>query len=147
MACERKNFRECCYNSGQSVRRRSNQDRTVASGFVRRIGFGRRNMFGSQETTAVSGNLSGKVVEIDDSGNLITDILGARLIDVPRDASLRVVVDEHETFGLFPVDHSQPAMTLVAVVAADGPLKIVLVGDSASAMLGVRANAPVEMHW
>ena len=99
------------------------------------------------ETTTVSGTLSGKVVQIDDLGNLVTDIPGTSLAAAPRGASLRVVVDEHETFGLFPTDHSQPAMTLVATVDEQGPLKIVLVGDSASAMLGVRAGAPVEVYW
>ena len=76
---------------------------------------------------SVSGNLTGKVVEIDDAGNLVTDILGSSLSGAPRDASLRIVVDEHETFGLFPADHSQPAMTLVATLADGGPLVIVLV--------------------
>lgn len=99
------------------------------------------------ETTTVSGTLSGKVVHIDDSGNLVTDIPGASLSGAPRDASLRVVVDEHETYGLYPTNHSQPAMTLVATVDEQGPLTIVLVDDSASAMLGVRVGAAVEVHW
>ena len=86
-------------------------------------------------------------MQIDDSGNLVTDILGTSLTGAPRDAALRVVVDEHETYGLFPADHSQPAMTLVATIEEQGPLTIVLVGDSASAMLGVRAGAAVEVHW
>lgn len=101
----------------------------------------------SHETTTVSGTVSGKVVNIDDTGNLVTDIPSASLEGAPRDASLRVVVDEHETYGLFPEDHSQPAMTLVAIVQAEQPLRIVLVGDSASDMLGVRAGANVEVHW
>ncbi len=95
----------------------------------------------------MSGNLSGKVVQIDDTGNLVTDILGTSLVDAPRDGSLRVVVDEHETFGLFPTDHSQPAMTLVAMVDNQGPLTIAIVGESASAMLGVRTGAPVQVNW
>lgn len=99
------------------------------------------------ETTTVSQTLSGKVVEIDESGSLITDIPAKSLDGAPRDASLRVVVDEHETYGLYPLDHSQPSMTLVAVAQKDGPLKIVLVDDSASAMLGVRVGADVEVHW
>jgi S-adenosylmethionine hydrolase len=95
----------------------------------------------------VSGTLNGNVVDIDDAGNLVTDILGTSLVDVPRDASVRIVVDEHETFGLYPVDHSQPSLTLVAILQDSKPLKIILVGDSASDMLGVKRGAPVEVHW
>ena len=95
----------------------------------------------------MSGILSGKVVKIDDTGNLVTDIPSTSLAGAPRDASLRVVVDEHETFGLFPADHTQPAMTLIAIANAEDPLRIVLVGDSASEMLGVRAGALVQVQW
>ncbi|QDV27918.1 SAM hydroxide adenosyltransferase [Aureliella helgolandensis] len=95
----------------------------------------------------MSGTLSGKVVEIDETGNLVTDIPGDQLSGAPRDATLRVVVDEHETYGLYPADHSQPAMTLVAILDAGEPLKVVLVGDSASAMLGVQVGALVEVYW
>lgn len=97
--------------------------------------------------STVSGTLSGKVIEIDDSGNLITDIHVESLAGAPRDSSVRVVVDEHETYGLYPPNHSQPSMTLVAILNESGPLKIVLVDDSASAMLGVRVGASVEVQW
>lgn len=95
----------------------------------------------------MSGTLSGKVVDVDASGDLITDISAATLEGKPQDAALRIVVDEHETYGVYPVDHSQPAMTLVAVLQGEDPLKITLVGDSASAMLGVQVGASVELHW
>lgn len=95
----------------------------------------------------MSQTLTGKVVEVDESGSLITDIPVESLAGAPQDASLRVVVDEHETYGLYPVNHSQPPMTLVAILQEQGPLKIVLTEDSASAMLGVRVGALVEVHW
>lgn len=95
----------------------------------------------------VSQTLTGKVVEVDATGNLVTDIPSERLRGAPSDASLRVVVDEHETFGLYPAEHSQPPMTLVAIAEGNKPLTIVLVDDSASAMLGVRVGAMVEVHW
>lgn len=95
----------------------------------------------------MSGTISGKVVEVSSEGDLITDIQGDNLSDAPRDSTLRIVVDEHETFGLHPVEHSQPAMTLVAILPSEGPIKIALVGDSASAMLGVQVGAPVEVSW
>lgn len=99
------------------------------------------------EMNTVPGTLSGKVVEVDEAGNLITDIPVQSLENAPQDASLRIVVDEHETYGLYPVDHSQPSMTLVAIKQENGPLKIVLVDDSASAMLGVQVGAAVGVHW
>lgn len=94
----------------------------------------------------MAGKLLGKVVDIDASGSLVTDIPPGDLDGAPRDASLRTVVDEHETFGLYPADHSQPEMTLVAVLD-DDQLKITIVGESASAMLGVQIGAPVEVSW
>ena len=56
--------------------------------------------------------LTGKVVEIDVEGNLTTDVSAKDLAGAPHDSSLRIVVDEHETFGLYPLEHNQPAMTL-----------------------------------
>ncbi len=95
----------------------------------------------------VAAKLTGKVVEIDTAGNLVTDVSVEKLSGAPHDSSLRIVVDEHETFGLFPLAHNQPAMTLVAVADNIGSVKIILVEDSASAMLGIRVGAPVEVHW
>ncbi len=95
----------------------------------------------------MSGKLTGKVVEIDETGNLITDVPRDQLSGAPRDAALRIVVDEHETFGLYSADHQQPPMTLIAILDEQGPLRIVLTEDSASAMLGVRVGAAVEISW
>ncbi len=95
----------------------------------------------------MAGKLSGKVVEIGATGDLITDIASSDLAGAPRDASLRVMVDEHETFGLYSEDHEQPEMTLIAIVIDGGNLKISLVGDSVSAMLGVPVGAKVEVSW
>ena len=94
------------------------------------------------------GSIKGKVTEVDSSGSLITDIQSGLLSGAPRDASVRIMVDEHETFGIFGQDHGQPDMTLIAIlIEPAGPLRIELVNDSASAMLGVRAGAPVEVSW
>jgi S-adenosylmethionine hydrolase len=95
----------------------------------------------------VAAKLTGKVVDIDTSGNLVTDVPAEKLTGAPHDSSLRIVVDEHETFGLFPLEHNQPAMTLVAIADKSGAVKIILVEDSASAMLGIRVGASVEVHW
>ena len=95
----------------------------------------------------VVAKLTGKVVEIDVEGNLTTDVSAKDLAGAPHDSSLRIVVDEHETFGLYPLEHNQPAMTLVAIADKIGSVKIILVNDSASAMLGIQVGAPVEVHW
>ena len=100
--------------------------------------------------TIVPGSIKGTVVEVDNRGSLITDITQGQLAATPRDTSVRITVDEHETFGLFGPGHDQPSMTLVAVMEGDSDdarLKIELVDDSASAMLGVRPGAPVEILW
>lgn len=96
----------------------------------------------------MTNSIKGKVIEVDKGGALITDIASSKLESTPRDISVRIIVDEHETFGLFVEPHDQPSMTLVAIVSeGEGPLRIELVDDSASAMLGVRAGAPVEVLW
>jgi S-adenosylmethionine hydrolase len=95
----------------------------------------------------VSRTIKGKVVEVDSVGNLVTDIGAEQLTTVPRDETVRIIVDEHETIGIFPVEHGQPSMTLVAILSNSGPLRIELIDDSATAMLGVRVGAPVEVVW
>ena len=96
----------------------------------------------------MSKTISGSVIEVTSEGDLITDISVDNLNSVPRDESLKVIVDEeHETFGLFPLDHQQPPMTLIAIVGSDNSLRLHLVGDSATMMLGVRQGAPVVLKW
>jgi hypothetical protein len=92
--------------------------------------------------------IDGKVVEITTDGDLLTDIAVSRLATAPRDESVRIIVDEeHETFGLFGDDHQQPAMTLIALLPEQGALRLHLVSDSASMMLGVRVGAAVRVLW
>jgi len=96
----------------------------------------------------MSKSISGSVIEVTSNGDLVTDITTDKLKLVPRDESLKVIVDdEHETFGLFAADHQQPAMTLIAIADSDSSLRLHLVGDSATLMLGVRQGAPVLLKW
>jgi hypothetical protein len=96
----------------------------------------------------VSGRIRGKIVEVTVDGDLVTDLLSEQLSGVDRGAATKVTVDdEHETFGLFGSDHGQPPMTLVAILDPSGSLRLHLVTDSASMMLGVRVGAPVEVSW
>lgn len=93
------------------------------------------------------GTIAGKVVAISDDGDLITDIRIAQLGDAPRDERVTIRCDEHETCGIFPLDHDQPPFTLLAVENAEGVLQLVIVEDSAKIMLGVKEGAAVEVVW
>lgn len=96
----------------------------------------------------MSRRIQGKVVEVGANGDLITDIAPKDWRDIPRSSETRVKVDqEHETVGIFGNDHGQPSMTLIAIADGEGPLKLHLVDDSASIMLGVRSGASVEVCW
>lgn len=96
----------------------------------------------------VSGKILGKVTEITPDGDLLTDVSFDQLANVSRAAETRIVVDdEFETFGIFGPEHGQPAMTLIAILEEGKPLRMHLVSDSASIMLGVRQGAPVEIKW
>ena len=91
--------------------------------------------------------LKGSVRSIDSFGNLITDIADSALAAAPRDESVRVVCDEHETLGIFQSYTDQPEMTLMALVGSSGCLELAIVGDSAAAMLGIQVGAVVEVVW
>ena len=100
----------------------------------------------------MTGRVQGKVVSIDSSGDLITDITSSQLTglptgDVRKTDAVRVIVDEHETIGVFDEQHEQPAMTLIAILGSNNILRLHLVSDSAAAMLGVRVATPVEVAW
>lgn len=93
------------------------------------------------------GMIEGKVESIDAAGNLVTDIAVERLRGVPTDERLTILCDEHETRGLFSPGHSEPEMTLLALLATSGKLEITIVGDSASLMLGIRPGEKVVVKW
>lgn len=91
--------------------------------------------------------IQGRVTAIDSFGNLVTDINADMLADAPRDESVRIECDEHETLGIFRAYAEQPPMTLVALVGSSGYLELAIVGDSAAAMLGIRQGTPVTVSW
>jgi S-adenosylmethionine hydrolase len=95
----------------------------------------------------VAGKIEGTVVAISEAGNLITDISAEQLADVPRNDSVSVSCDEHETIGIFPAEHQEPPMTLLALVGGSGKLELEIVGDSAKIMLGVRVGEKVVVKW
>jgi hypothetical protein len=92
-------------------------------------------------------SIEGRVVEISESGDAITDVEAGRLADVPTDERVTVACEGHVTTCLFPADHQQPAMTFLAVLGDDGFLKLQLVGDNVSAFLGIRPGSQVTVRW
>jgi len=99
------------------------------------------------EVTSVGKQISGKVIEIDSFGNLVTNIPRDSLTGVPTDESVRITCDEHQTQGIFFTYADQPEMTLIAVIGSNEHLELAIVGDSAAAMLGIRVDTPVTVEW
>jgi len=92
-------------------------------------------------------SIEGKVVSINEGGNLVTDIPCAALVEAPRDSSVTIRCDEHETVGLFSDGHSEPEMSFLALFGDSGFLELTIVGDSAKIMLGVRVGERVSVQW
>jgi len=95
----------------------------------------------------VANCITGEIVEVDSQGNLVTNITREMLVDAPSDERVTVRCDDHETRNIFPAEHDQPPMTLIALVNADNRLQITIVDDSAIIMLGVAVGTPVEVTW
>ena len=99
------------------------------------------------EARVTANKIEGTVQSIDSFGNLITDISGDSLADVPRGEGTAIVCDDHETHGIFQAYADQPEMTLIALVGSSGKLELAIVGDSAAIMLGVTVGTPVKVTW
>ena len=95
----------------------------------------------------MAGKIVGAVVSFTEAGNLVTDITAEQLANVPRDQSVTIVCDEHETSGIFGPGHDQPTMTYIALLGDGGHLELAIVGDSAKAMLGAPRGTPVVVKW
>ncbi len=99
------------------------------------------------EAQQVPNRIEGEVVEVDSFGNLITNITRAMLDGLPGGDSVIITCEEHETQGIFATFSDQPPMTLMAHVGSTGRLELAIVDENASAMLGVKAGAPVRVSW
>jgi S-adenosylmethionine hydrolase len=96
----------------------------------------------------VAQKIQGTVVEVNEAGDLITDIAYDKWGGLKRSPETKIIVDdEHETFGLYEPAHDQLPMTLIAIAELNKPLRLHLVSDSASMMLGVKSGAKVEIVW
>lgn len=95
----------------------------------------------------MSNQIEGLVASIGDNGDLITNISVEQVVNVPKDDSVRIKFDGHETMGIYPTDHEQPEATMVASLGSSGFLKIEIVGTNLSAMLGIKSGTPVVIDW
>ncbi len=95
----------------------------------------------------MSGKVTGKITGYTPSGDLITTIATTQLDSAPRNQTTSIRCDEHETVGLFTADHKEPDFTFLALLAEDGFLHLIIVGESAKAMLGLRAGETVTVSW
>jgi S-adenosylmethionine hydrolase len=93
------------------------------------------------------GRVEGKITSVTETGNLVTDITADKLLSAPRGEQTVIRCDEHETCGLFPPDHNQPAFTFLAILNTAGQLELTIVADSARDMLGLRPGMEVVVQW
>ena len=94
----------------------------------------------------MSGKIEGTIANVTEAGDLLSDITAQQLADVPRDERVAVFCGGHQTIGIYPADHAEPAMTFLAVLGDDG-LRLTIVGDSARAMLGLNPGEQVVVEW
>ena len=66
----------------------------------------------------MANRIEGEIVSIDSFGNLVTNITREMLSDVPKDESVTVRCDEHETQNIFDTYADQPPMTLIALIGS-----------------------------
>lgn len=100
-----------------------------------------------REAVILPGKIQGAVLSVDSFGNLITDITEAMLAEAPRNESVRIICDEHETQGIFRAYSDQPEFTFLALIGSNGHLELAIVNDSAAGMLGIRPGAAVTVAW
>ena len=91
--------------------------------------------------------IKGKIAQIGESGNLVTDISLDQVSGIPHDESVTVKFGDHETIGLFPATHDQPPATMVASLGKSGFVEIEIVGISLAEMLGIKVEVPVAIRW
>jgi S-adenosylmethionine hydrolase len=95
----------------------------------------------------VPGKVEGVVAAVSSAGDLITDITADQLRGAPKDMSVTVTCDEHETNGIFAPGHNEPEATFLAMIGDGDRLTLTIVGDSARAMLGINVGERVVVRW
>lgn len=90
--------------------------------------------------------LTGKIINIDRFGNLITDISLAILRQIPT-AELVVRIEQREVAGISQTYGQRPSGTLVALVGSKGQLELAVVNGNAAAETGALIADAVVVSW
>lgn len=104
-------------------------------------------MLETEEREAVPNELVGKIIRVNERGDLFSDIPNAAVESLIGKEDVRVELGEHFTLGIFRADHSQPESTLLAIIGADGFVELGIVGMNAHEMLGLRIGETVRIVW
>jgi S-adenosylmethionine hydrolase len=99
------------------------------------------------EARKVARSIDGEIIEVDSFGNLVTNITRELLEGVPRDESVTVTCNDHQTHGIFQTYADQPPLTFIALVGSGDRLELAIVDDNAATMLGVSVGASVRVFW
>lgn len=91
--------------------------------------------------------IEGVVIEIDNFGNLITNINAEMLSGRLTDRRVRVVCGRHETWGVYRTYAERPGGALIALVGSSNRLELALVGDNAARRLGISPGEPIILIW
>ena len=59
--------------------------------------------------------IEGQVASINDAGDLVTDISCQRIQGIGDARQAKIKVGDHETVGIFPIDHGEPDGTLITI--------------------------------
>ncbi len=95
----------------------------------------------------MANRIEGKVGSIGEAGSLVTDISVDKVSDIPHDESVTIKFGDHETIGLYPVEHGQPDATMVASLGKSGFIEIEIVGIPLAEMLGIKVGDGVAVTW
>lgn len=93
------------------------------------------------------GRIDGVILEVDSSGNLITNITSDMLAGYPTDERVCIVCGIYETWGILSAYAQQHADMFIALVGSTGRLELALVAGSAAQRLGLQVGMPVTVAW
>ena len=91
--------------------------------------------------------IDGKVVSINEAGDLVTDIPNERVGDIENSGQVKIEIGAHDTIGVHPADHNERAGTLSTIMGSSGFLEVGITGCNINEMLGLKAEQSVKIRW